>query len=146
MIGLRVHFELSPGLTTALGAFQSPRINKIFRESLLEGALEIQRVAAQEKIMRGGVKGRGKNKTISPPLPDKLTSRSGDLRRSIKVDRSELPFAIEIGTELVYGRAHELGYPPRNLPARPFLGPAVEDVAPKFETFFFNAVMRAVGL
>jgi phage virion morphogenesis protein len=42
------------------------------------------------------------------------------LRGSITYDATD--DQVEIGTNLIYARAHQYGYTPRNLPARPFLG------------------------
>lgn len=82
-----------------------PSVNRtIIRNSLIRSAFEVQTAATKE--IAGG--GRGKNKAL-PPLPSRLTSRTGTLRRSIRVNRSPLPFAIEIGTDLVYGAIHEIG-------------------------------------
>lgn len=99
----------------------SPRQNKRWvSRALLRGALLVQKVAAEEKILRGG---------SGPPVPHILTSRTGTLRRSIRVDRGGLPEAISIGTDLIYGLVHELGG--RFHPPRPFLSPAADDVAPQ---------------
>lgn len=35
---------------------------------------------------------------------------------------------VAIGNRIVYAAAHNFGYPPRNLPARPFLNVAPADV------------------
>jgi hypothetical protein len=68
-------------------------------------AFAIQRNAANKQIVAGG---RGKKNAV-PPLPSKLTSRTGTGRRSIRVNRGPLPRAIEIGTDLKYMSLHEVG-------------------------------------
>lgn len=50
----------------------------------------------------------------------KILTRLGTLRGSITYDATD--DQVEIGTNLIYARAHQYGYTPRNLPARPFLG------------------------
>lgn len=145
---MRVAIAIDPGLTRALASLRKPALHATFRDALMHAAYEVQRIAAQEKIRRGGVVGKGKTRTLLAPLPDRLTSRTGSLRRSIGVDRSELPFAISIGTELVYGRVHETGgrFGRATYPPRPFLAPALDDVVPKFEIFFARALQRAAGV
>jgi len=52
---------------------------------------------------------------------------TGTLRASLDVESfrdGTNTFVARAGTNLEYGRAHELGSPSRNLPARPFLRPA----------------------
>ena len=66
---------------------------------------EIQRNAKDKQIAGGG---RGKGKALVA-LPRKLTSREGTLRRSIRVNRGPLPWAVEVGTDLGYGAVHEFG-------------------------------------
>lgn len=145
---MRVAITIDPGLTRALTSLRKPALHATFRDALTHAAYEVQRIAAQEKIRRGGVVGKGRQRMILPPLPDRLTSRTGSLRRSIGVDRSDLPFAISIGTELVYGRVHETGgrFGRAKYPPRPFLSPALDDVMPKFESFFARAIQRAAGV
>ncbi len=93
--------------------------------ALVNGALLVQKVAAEEKIRRGG---------SGPPVPDVLTSRTGTLRRSIAVNRTQLPFSVSVGTDLIYGLVHELGG--RFHPKRPFLTPALEDSADRISRLF----------
>lgn len=113
----------------------SPDQNPAFlRRSLRKMALLGQKVAAEKKIERGG-KG--------PPLPDRLTSRSGALRRSIGVDLGDLPFAAAVGTELVYGAVHELGL--NGYPVRAFLRPAFEDSINDFERILEDEWLREVN-
>ena len=63
-----------------------------------------------------------KARSSEPGQPPGL--RTGTLRRSIQIDRSEnigeTP-AVEVGTGLIYARIHELGG--RHHPKRPFLVP-----------------------
>lgn len=73
---------------------------EIQSRALKKVALLVQSVASREKIKRGG-KGA--------PLKNKLTSRTGTGRRSIRVDRSGLPSSISIGSDLGYMAAHEKG-------------------------------------
>ncbi len=85
--------------------------------------------------------------TPSPPgEPPALVT--GTLRRSIEVrtyPNRLTPYA-EVGPTVIYGRAQELGYPPRNLPARPYLKPAVHLAihSGKVQAVFTQAWTRAI--
>lgn len=107
--------ELNPEVNTA-----------IIRKSLIEGALEIQANAAKVQIAGGG----GGKRNARPPLPDRLTSRTGHLRGDIKVDRLPLPRAIEVGPDEFYGAIHEFGL--GRYPVRAFMQPALGAVSPRF--------------
>ncbi|MBE7439121.1 MAG: phage morphogenesis protein [Spirochaetales bacterium] len=63
----------------------------------------------------------------------------GDLSGSIEMSRkSTLLFAV--GTNIVYSRAQELGYAPRNLPARPFMAPALRESESEIKASIMEAV------
>ena len=72
-----------------------------------------------------------KDKRLTGPRPKYLGVISDMLRGSIHAtptERNGNTYKARIGSRGVpYARAHEFGYPPRNLPARPFLRPALED-------------------
>ncbi|MCC5636313.1 phage virion morphogenesis protein [Nostoc sp. CHAB 5844] len=55
----------------------------------------------------------------------KILTESGRLRASITYRADDKQ--VVLGTNTRYARAHQLGYPKRNLPARPFLGASAED-------------------
>jgi phage gpG-like protein len=133
----------------------SPKKNSAWvARALKKAAFLTQKIAAKEKIKRGG-KGA--------PVARMLTSRTGTLRRSIRVNRSPLPWAIEVGTDLTYGAVHETGGTfsvpsymrtlamstrsggssvarvkahTRKYPPRPFLGPGLEKAAKDFDRIF----------
>jgi len=67
---------------------------------------------------------------LSGPRPDFLGVLTGRLRTSISVKSTEKvgdAYITKIGTNVEYAAAHEFGYPPHNLRARPFMRPAFED-------------------
>jgi len=82
-------------------------------------------VYAAQKAM----KGRGSAILIS----------DGDLSGSIEINRKSA-VSYDVGTNLVYARAQEMGYAPRSLPARPFMQPALEEAAPDIQENFREAV------
>lgn len=121
------------------------------RRALVKGGLLIQRDAAKNQIKRGG---------SGPPLRNRLTSRSGTGRRSIRTDRGGLPrFFVDIGSDLKYMQLHETGGTVQrrahsrrsrsggthnvrahaaNFPARPYMAPALEAVDDQLEGVFFR--------
>ena len=138
---LRVSVVGMPALRRALDKM-NPGVNrKIVRNSLIESALTIQRDAVKNQILSGG---GGKRSGMTKPHSTFLTSRTGTLRRSIKVDRGPLPFAIEVGTDLVYGAAHEFGL--GGMKKRAFMQPALDRAAPKFGDIVVKHWKREAGL
>ena len=140
---MAVQIKVSVGFTNELKRKlekMNPGTNKkILRDSLIESALLVQRDAAKSQILAGG---GGKRSGMTKPHPRQLTSRTGTLRRSIKVDRGPLPFAIEVGTDLTYGAYHEL----RAKRRRPFMQPALDRIAPRFGDIVVKHWKRAAGL
>ena len=124
MVTLRTTVVGSKELQRKLERMDPGRNKRIMRNTLLESAFLIQKDAATKQIRHGARK--------SPPVFGQLTNRHGGqgLVGSIKVDRGPLPFAIEAGTDKLYGALHEFGL--GHMPKRPFMQPALDDVAPKF--------------
>jgi phage gpG-like protein len=74
--------------------------------------------------------------------PDQLRVRTGHLRRSIVGDVNNN--IASIGTNVVYGRIHELGGPMPggwSMPKRPYLQPAVEDNEDKIEDLLLKELI-----
>ena len=74
------------------------------------------------------IAGWSKEKRLSGPRPRYLGVVTGRLRSSIAASRTERignTFISRIGTNVKYGRRHELGI--GRMHARPFLRPAIED-------------------
>lgn len=88
------------------------------------------------------VGGRGK----APPLPSKLTNRSGGrgLVGSMGINRQPLPHAIEVGTHLDYGPVHEEGRGP--YPVRAFLAPALAKIGKTFAAIVVKNWKREGGV
>lgn len=73
-----------------------------------------------------------------------LKVRTGRLRSSINTRVKRIgPTGMlgVVGTNVVYARAHEFGYPPRNLPARPYLRPTFREQAQRVKNVFKNTIV-----
>jgi phage gpG-like protein len=128
----------------------NPRKNpKMVGRALVNCALLTQKIATEEKIIRGGrFRGPagprgGKGKMMSSkPHPTKLTSRTSRLRDSIAVNRRALPWSVEVGTDVVYAAVHEYGG--KHHPPRPYLGPALEDASKRFGDIFAREIAKEI--
>jgi phage gpG-like protein len=118
---------------------EPPTKKIVIQEALIEamqktlpGAKEI---SVEKYFRQAGKKG-------APPIPEKLTYRTGELARSItyKVKRKGKKIVGLFGTNKVYGRIHELGE--GNYPKRQFLEPALKEIIPKFMINAWKAVER----
>lgn len=103
--------------------------NRVAHRALMRAALLIQEDATRNQIQRGG------SGPPNPP-PGPLISRTGTLRRSIRVDDVGLPRFVDVGSDLVYAGVHELGGQATRTPARPFLQPAADKIAPQLARIF----------
>lgn len=121
----------TPELRRRLEKMNPAQNRRITTPALIESMQTTLRDAALNQIIRGG---------DEPPRADKLTSRTGTLRRSLVAD-----FAIDVnerlrfvdgGTHLRYGAVHE------NSP-RAFLKPALRDTSPRHEGIFVKHWRRA---
>ena len=112
---------------------------RITRLSLIDAAKAVLIDATKVQIKAGG---GGKKSGYSAPDPKQLTSRTGTLRRSIGINKSELPFAITVGTNLRYGAYHELTADK----LRPFMGPALDKIAPEFPRIVVRHWKKEAGL
>lgn len=97
------------------------------RGAVVDQALEtIARLTEQRAREVEIVRGRGRDIQKAPPLPKRLSFRSGRLSGSISTDTSLRPRQFVVGTSVAYAPVHELGLGP--YPKRPFLQPAAEHV------------------
>lgn len=106
----------SKDLSRLLNKLDSDVRNQVIMDSLYQSSLYIAEWV--------------KEKRLSGPRPKYLDRVSFRLINSITATPTKKvgnTFTTTIGTNVVYARAHEYGYPPRNLPARPFLRPAFKD-------------------
>jgi phage gpG-like protein len=163
-VAIRLRLEGTETLKKVLNSFSEPKRRQVLDQSLRKMAFRVQEIATKDIILRGGG-------PSAPTHPTRLRSRSGELRRSISgprgKDTSELPRAIEVGTDLVYGPVHEFGatikasgkpylvfqLPAGNwvsvkkvtIPPRPFIGPAFDRASQEFEAILHRVWALQVG-
>jgi phage gpG-like protein len=120
---LRVDLTGDEALRQVLERIKPSQNRGAFASALTEMALLTARIAAEEKIIRGGrfrgpagPRGGRAALTNRAAHPTRLTSRSGRLRASLAgrgyragIDDSALPREIAVGTEVNYAPVHEFG-------------------------------------
>lgn len=145
----RLVVTVSPELERFLTLGGDAELAKPIGRALVACGYAVLRDAASNQIIRGGRfrgapgprGGRGRLEDAAPH-PTRVTSRSGELRRSLSVgrgvDRSGLPRKLSVGSDLVYSAVHELGLRVRGrkYPRRAFLAPALEATSRDFQTIF----------
>jgi len=97
------------------------RLGKAVSTSVIKSSLKL-----------GAIKLSGwtKENRLTGPRPKYLGVKTGRLRASItvgKVVKRGTEWLTTIGTNVIYARTHEFGSEKRNIPARPFLRPTIED-------------------
>lgn len=123
------------------------------REALIESGLLVQEIAAKKKIRGGGRfrgpagprGGRGKLQS-RPSHPTMLTSRSGRLVKSIRINRGPLPRAIEVGTDVKYAHVHEKGgrFGRARFPRRAFMAPGLHDASKQFSKIWVRNIEKVL--
>ena len=151
---VQVEFTRNPALERALSVLSDPS------RAVSKGLLACGRL----------VQGTARRDFLRGPRPDRLARVSGTLARSVVVDRSGLPNYVDIGSPLPYAAVHEFGatirargnrmvwgtgvngQPPLRsarevtIPARPFIGPALEQSAPEFAPIILEEIVTEAGL
>lgn len=120
---------------------------------------EIAEKASQTAIMQAGLlleretklmltrSGRHKAGTPTPAAPGQPPAIvTGALRASVKTQEPKREgfgtYSVEVGPTIVYGRVQELGGGPSNLPARPYLLPALERSLGSIRETYISALRR----
>jgi len=116
--------------------------------------------AVEKMPLRGATKGnKGYSGWEKERIPgDQLNIVSGRLSKSIldknsgfgkegirRVVTRGKDLAAFMGSEVPYAAAHEFGYPKRNLPARPYLNPAIAESEPHIFALLKLKLDRAVA-
>jgi len=158
MPAARIVWRVSPELRAFLLASRPEQVRQPVQRFLVAAGLRVLRNAAEQQIIRGGRfrspgprGGRGKLHD-APPHPTRLTSRSGELRRSLSqnrgMDKTRFPRAITVGSDLIYSAVHEYGLNVgrRRYPRRAFLAPALEAESRTFEPLLIDELRRHLKL
>lgn len=74
--------------------------------------------------------------------PDKLTVRTGTLSRSYTREIVERDLAGYYGSDVVYSRVHEFGFPARNIPKRPGLQNTVDATKAEIEKVMADSIAQ----
>lgn len=134
------------GLVEAKAALDHKAIamNAAVRSVVAKSAHMIEK-AAKEKLTTSS-HAPGTPTPSAPGEPPSLVT--GNLRRSITVTGPEqiapMTWKAQVGPTTVYGRAQELGYPERNLPARPYLQPAYDETLPEILQLYRDELRKAI--
>lgn len=111
-----------------------------FAHAVMRDLTKLAASEARQQI----VTGRGEDPVRFPPLPKKLTYRTGNLTRSIGTDLKGAPRQYIIGATAKYSPQHELGLFP--YPRRAFLEPgarkAIKENAKKLFRKYWERIRR----
>lgn len=105
------------GINDLINRLESATKEEVIKKSLYSGALLLSRWSKENRL--------------TGPRPQFLGVRTGRLRSSIigsPAQKNGNVYTSKIGTNVIYGPVHEYGSSKRNIPARPFLRPALQDV------------------
>jgi hypothetical protein len=166
-----------------LKTLKPPTSDKAITAGLIGAAKAVAADAKLNQIIRGGafmtssigvaaaafnIKGGRADLKVNP---HRLTSRSGNLRDSIVINRTKAPRSMEVGPWREYGRTHEFGFSgsvtvklhqrqvvfgrkvakkfdvgPYSrrmvIRARPFMKPALDKTAPSFSQIFLEEIAK----
>ena len=104
---------------------ENPNAKSNIKKALVKG-LDRSSIILQNEI---------KQNLSGPHSSKKLGVVTGNLRRSIQTDRSDIGnLSIRVGTNSVYSRIHEFGG--LHMPARPYMRPAYKAVKGKMKEQF----------
>ena len=110
------------GLDVVLRKLSAGVKDRVIRTSLNQAALELIGWIRSKRLSGYGGSSKGRN------LSDVLRVQTGRLRASIHMtptEKSGIGYRTKIGTNVWYGRIHELGL--KGMKKRAFLQPALED-------------------
>ena len=100
----------------------------------------------KQKLSRWGRHEKGTPTPSQPDTPPAIVS--GQLRRSVKtspVQQGFKGYQITIGPTMVYARVQELGGGPRNLPARPYVQPTMEESKDEVRKLFMDELRSIIS-
>lgn len=138
--GVRLNLAESRAIARFLRGLSASERDSVAARVLEQVARATETRAKTVEIVRG----RGN----APPLPDRLSWRTGHLTRSISTDSAPSLRTWIVGSTVNYAPVHELGLQvgAARFPKRPFLTPAAEWViAERAPDFFQRELERLRG-
>jgi HK97 gp10 family phage protein len=114
------------------------------KQALRKAAMLVERNMKQ-KLTANGRHKKGTPTPSAPGTPPAIVT--GALRRSVKtspVQQGFKGYRIMIGPTMVYARVQELGGGPRNLPARPYVRPTMEESKDEVRKLFIDELRSVV--
>ena len=111
------------------------KINKWRRKKMmpavaqaLRKAVEVIRRTVLIRHLSGPRMPRGVGSDMNATLARVTGDLAGSVKTDVKMERNDIRAFVMAGggAARAYARAHEYGAPSRNLPRRPYIGPAVE--------------------
>lgn len=127
----------------ALRRMTADVLDEAQRQGLMQAALVVER-AAKQKLTESGRHAPGTPTPSAPGSPPAIIS--GTLRASVKTTKPIREgfgnYQIMVGPTVVYGRVQELGGGPYNLPARPYMQPAMEQSIDDVRNAYANVIRK----
>jgi len=95
----------------------------------------------------GGESGPAPGQALEAVLHRGLGGLAQSIVLSVRKSANSGEFFAEVGVEsgMIYSATHEFGYPPFNIPARPFVSPALEFMAEKIEPLFEKVWRQSIA-
>lgn len=116
------------------------------QKQALRKAADLVERNMKQKLTQSGRHKRGTDTPSIAPAPPAIVT--GALRRSVKrspVQQGFKGYQIIIGPTMVYARVQELGGGPRNLPARPYVQPTMEESADEVRKLFIDELRSIIS-
>jgi len=126
--------------------FNAATVTKAYRIETIDLVNDVA-TGVQRLLKKNLNRGDGRTNPSKPGNPPHV--RTGTLRRSWTTKgnrtekRSKSGVRLRLGSNVVYARALEFGYRPRNLKPRPYLGPTVR--SPQLRKFIDQRLARSAS-
>ncbi|AXR64513.1 hypothetical protein [Leptospira mayottensis] len=114
--------------------------NAYLLQTLVTKGYRDQKYVSQYEALHPDTIERKAKKGLDPRfLIEGDKSKSENLWKSFEVIQLN-DFAVAVGTNAKYARAHELGYEAGGIPKRPVLGPSIEEGSEQFKENYKNGM------
>ena len=126
--------------------FNAKTVSNAYRKEVVDLVNDVA-TGVQRLLKKNLSRGDGRTNPSKPGNPPHV--RTGTLRRSWTTKgnrtekRSKSGVRLRLGSNVVYARALEFGYKPRNLEPRPYLGPTVR--SPQLRKFIDQRLAKSAA-